>query len=199
MPVPGNFGVLIEEDGTDVVGVGVWDAVDSTGGVVFGGALKMQVEFRRQGQSAWRKAELAAASGGSVQTAPLAAGQDYEFRARSVGITRVSDYTPTITREATADAVAPSAPTDRSTVEDDGEVTIQWTQPASANAYGCRVYRNTVAGSAGATLMTTRWGGPSVVLEATDDPPAGTYWYYVAAINGSGVESAKVFAGAEVI
>ncbi len=195
VPLPGNFGVLVVEDGAAIAALGVWDAIESDGGAILNNATKLQMEFRRLGTTAWRRVEPVPASTGSVQTPALPAGQDYEFRARFAGVTRASDYCPVITREIAVDAVAPGTPTGRSVTEDDGDVTVAWTQPASANAYGCRVYRNTVASATGATHLTTRWGGASVPLEAVDTPPTGSYWYYVAAINGSGVESAMTYAG----
>jgi hypothetical protein len=76
-------------------------------------------------------------------------------------------------------------------------VPVVWTQPSSANTAGANIYRNTVDDAGTATLIATVAGGPSAALTYGDDGPFGpsTFYWWVAAINGSAVEGTRTAAG----
>jgi hypothetical protein len=105
--------------------------------------------------------------------------------------------------EATEEGAGPSIPADTtdSTPTDPvdnlvgtagtGSVLLEWDLPASANVAGARIYRNTSDDFGTATKVTTRFGGPSESLSYTDTVPPASYWYFLVAINGSGVESTE--------
>lgn len=113
--------------------------------------------------------------------------------------------------EATEEGDGPSVPADTtdSTPTDpvdnlvgtpgDGVVLLEWDQPASTNVAGARIYRNTANDFATAAKITTRYGGPSESLSYPDPVPPGSYWYWVVAINGSGVESTEEATGEMVV
>lgn len=191
---PDNFNVLMDHRGGNVVGEASWTkpVIDT---------LKTVVEFRRDFLDAadWQVVKSTDGSS-SVTTPTLVDGATYKFRARHVGLLRSSDWSPIITRDAVYDAVAPGAPTGLSTAKVATTVTIAWANPSSSNTYGARVYRHTANTPASATLVATRYGGASAALSYQDtNLAAGTYWWWVAAINGSGVESVRTAAGTETI
>jgi hypothetical protein len=78
-----------------------------------------------------------------------------------------------------------------------GQVEITWIQPTDANVAGARIYRNTVNTFASSTRITTVFGVALEALEYIDAVPAGTYYYWVVAINGSGLEATEVATGAK--
>lgn len=193
---PEDFGVTIEpraSGGTAyAVAVATWDAVPD---------VVVQVEYRVQStpEVDWLRATDSPEGAGALETPPLTDGEAYEFRARAVGFIGPTDWTDVVTATVTVDAVAPGVPTSLSISEISGDVTVGWTQPNSANVVGARVYRHTADDSASASVVSTIYGGPSAGLSDTDTPGSGTFYYWVAAINGSGVESARTAAGSVTI
>lgn len=191
--LPDNFNVTIEPRGGYAVGMASWTApVIET--------LRTRVEFRdAAGTGDWQAIESSEGAA-SLETPALTDGATYEFRARHVGLLRSSEWTTVITRDVVVDPTAPGVPTGLSTAKAGTSVTIAWTNPNSANTYGARVYRHTADNAAAATLIATRYGGASAALDIEDASlDDDTYWWWVAAINGSGVESARTAAGTETI
>lgn len=81
-----------------------------------------------------------------------------------------------------------------------GQAAITWHAPNSANYVGARVLRNTVNNEGTATLVHTEYGAPSSADGWTDTAlGAGSYWYWVQSINGSGVPSSSVATGEVVV
>lgn len=78
-----------------------------------------------------------------------------------------------------------------------GQVNITWTQPSDANVSGARIFRNTVNTFGTATRIATVYGGALANLAYLDAVPAGTYYYWVVAINGSGLQATEVATGAK--
>lgn len=206
--LPGNFGVFIEASGADVVAVAHVDLLDP--------ADMTDVRVRVAGTDTWALLPRPAAGIGMVETPPLTAAAVYEFQARSVrrdlsafGLSGllsgypswiVSNWTATVTRTATVDAVAPSPPVDLSATNYEGPAVVAWTQPASANTYAARVYWSQTNAPAGAGLLVNTFAGTSAVLAHTHASPlSGDNYYWVAAVNGSGVESARTAAGSITI
>lgn len=197
MTAPQGFGISIASRGSGgssyAVAVATWDAYTATG-------VRVQIEYRVASAGDWLQVAPSTEGATTAETPPLTDGVDYEFRARAIGVIRSSAYTAVTTRTVTVDPTSPAVPVSLSTSAAGSTVTIDWTNPGSANTYGARVYRHTSNSSAGATLIATRYAGPNVALTYDDAGlAAGTYWWWVAAINGSGVESARTAAGTHTI
>lgn len=79
-----------------------------------------------------------------------------------------------------------------------GQVSFTWTQPADANVAGARIYRSTSNTFSSSLRAGTVYGGALENLSYVDAVPAGTYYYWVVAINGSGLESTPVATGSKV-
>lgn len=195
VPVPVDFNALIQgrsSAGTGyAVGVGSWEPFDANG-------LRVEMQYRIYGAGSWLSVQSASGAV-SVETPPLQDGANYEFRARTRG-TRSSDWTATIERTVTVDTVAPGIPKNLSAIKTGTTATVSWKHPTSSNTYGSRVYRHTSNTPSAATLVDTIYGGPNVSLSIDDGPLAdASYWFWVATINGSGVESARTLAGSITI
>jgi hypothetical protein len=193
---PVDFGVVIEARtsgaSTFAVAVAAWDAVATS---VF-----VEVQYKTTASADWLSMPTVFFGATKTESPQLADAVEYQFRARSTTYASSSDYTATVTRTVTVDPTAPAVPVGLATSLDGSQVTIDWTNGASANTYGARVYRHTSNVPASATLIDTIYGGPNATLQDFDVGLAvGTYYYWVACINGSGVESARTAAGSETI
>lgn len=136
----------------------------------------------------------------SIDIVGLLDGVAYEFVATTVASSSRSDSTDAIEMLVASDTIAPGVPTSLSATATGSDVDIDWTQPSSTNTSAARVYRNTADAAGAATLIATVMGGASASLTHTDAGlAAGAYWYWIAAVNGSGVESARTPAGAVTI
>lgn len=71
-----------------------------------------------------------------------------------------------------------------------GSVTVSWVLPNIAGVAEGRVYRAATSSFGAASLVATIWGAPSLSVQATDSPGSGTHYYFIRAVNGSGVGSA---------
>lgn len=76
-----------------------------------------------------------------------------------------------------------------------GLVEITFDLPDSANVSGARIYQSTTDDFATATRAKTVYGGPEDSLSAELILPAGSYFFWVVALNGSGLESAEEATG----
>lgn len=97
----------------------------------------------------------------------------------------------------TSDTVITGPVTGVSGTDGVGQVDIDWTNPSDTNVAGARIYRNTVNTFGTSSRITTVYGGASEVLTYNDAVPAGTYYYWVVAINGSGLEATEVATGVQ--
>ena len=156
----------------------------------------VEVQAQINGSDTWTALVMGEAGALSAETPPLINGATYAMRARSVSLSRTSEWISI----GTFAIDAPTAATALSVGVVTDDATVAWTQPASASADAARVYRGTTSGSATATLIATVSGGPSVVLSYIDsDLAAGTYWWWVEAINASGVGAGRVLAGTATV
>ncbi|MDP2358023.1 MAG: phage tail protein [Beijerinckiaceae bacterium] len=123
----------------------------------------------------------------------LEEGQTYEVQAAHVGSGgSLGTFTATETIDAVADLVAPDSPTDLAVLASAGTATVEWLNPNSANYHATRVYRGATAVFADATLIATRYGAANAFDLYVDPVAAGTYYWWVVAINSSSVPSAEV-------
>jgi hypothetical protein len=76
-----------------------------------------------------------------------------------------------------------------------GIVEIAFTLPEDANVAGARVYQNTVDDFGTASRVDTVYGGPEDELTSDLVLPAGSYFFWICAINGSGLEATEVATG----
>lgn len=138
-----------------------------------------------------------------IVTPALTAGVSYDVQVRSQrqsGQTSAWSPTTPISLLAKIDAVAPGDVTGVSGTGGAGIADIDWTAPASANYVGARIYRHTASDFGASTLVRTEYGAPSAADTWQDTAlAAGTYYYWVVAINGSGVEATAVATGAVTV
>lgn len=142
--------------------------------------------------------------GQSFQSTPaLNDGETYEIQVRARAQTgRASEWAPEppLSVTATADTTPPGVVTGVSGTGGAGIADIDWTAPNSANYAAARIYRHTVNTFGAATLVRTEYGAPNVADTWQDSAlAAGTYYYWVVAVNGSGVAAAQVATGAVVV
>jgi hypothetical protein len=79
-------------------------------------------------------------------------------------------------------------------------VNLSWAAPNSVNYVGTRIYRHTVNTFGASSLVRTEYGAPSSAdAWQNSGLAAGTYYYWLVAINGSGVGAAEVATGAVVV
>lgn len=132
-------------------------------------------------------------------TPPLSDGVSYDVQARaqrqSGAVSAWAPVTP-IAVTAVVDAVAPGVVTGASATGGAGVVDVGWTAPNSANYVAARVYRNTANDFGTSTLVRTEYGAASSVGAWQDTGlAADDYYYWIAAINGSGVAATEVATG----
>lgn len=142
--------------------------------------------------------------GQSYQYTPaLSDGETYEVQVRARAQTgRASDWAPVtpLSITATADATPPGVATGVSGTGGSGTADVDWTAPNSANYVAARIYRRTTNTFIGSTLVHTEYGAPNTADTWTDSAlSAGTYYYWVVAVNGSGVAASEVATGAVVV
>lgn len=160
----------------------------------------VEIQAQIDGSAQWVAVGVSGYGATSFETGALINGSTYVFRLRTVSNARNSDWVTLAPAFAATDPTAPGVPTGLSTSPSGSDVGIAWTQPSDANTYGARVYRNTANNSATASKIVQLVIGPSASGSYTDESlAAGTYWWWVAAINGSGVESTRTLAGTETI
>lgn len=154
---------------------------------------RYQFDYRKLGETAWR-AFVVNMTERVAYTEPVDDGETFEVRFRTVSTAGgASDYVDPIPQiVATADPDAPGAVTDVAAFGGAGVVDLSWVAPNSPNYFAARVYRHTIDNFAAATVVRTEYGGPSAADSWQDSAlAAGTYYYWIEAINGSGVAAAE--------
>lgn len=138
-----------------------------------------------------------------MNTPALETGVAYDLQVRSQRQSgQTSAWTPTtpISIIADDDASAPGSVTGVTGSGGAGVADIDWTAPASANYAGARIYRHSANSFGSSTMVHTEYGLPSMADTWQDTGlAAGTYYYWVVAINGSGVEAGEVATGAVTV
>jgi len=155
-------------------------------------ALTYELEYGQTSGGA--TSNLTATNGDAeIETGYLVDNVEYEFRMRARAANgSYGDWTDYITLTAVADPTAPDAPTSFTATGAASYVTLQWTNPNSANLVSIRIYRNTVDDFATATFVNPVYNNGTSYSDgilAADD-----YYYWITAANGSGRESASVAA-----
>lgn len=197
VPLPSNFAVVIERQnigGTTIaVAKATWNTPSSN-------ALQMQVQFKRHSEAEWTDFNVNQDETFS-RTGALLDGEDYDFRARYRTLAgRTGDWTSIITLTAIADTTAPGVVTSPNATVDGGNVVLTYQTPNSGNYRAANVYRSETNSFGTAELIATKWGAPSSVDLYTDATvTTGTYYYWIKARNGSGIESAATAFGEVIV
>lgn len=162
--------------------------------------LDVQAQWSLAGAEAWfdfpvsRNAHQARASN-------LIDGETYDIRVRFLGPN--GGATSWVVVEdilATADPVAPDPVTNVAGLGDVGEATITWDTPASVNYKAARIFQSATNTFGSATQVDIVYGFPASSGEVTiTGLSAGTLYFWVVAINPSGVAAAAVGTGAVTI
>lgn len=127
------------------------------------------------------------------ETGVLIDGEDYDVRGRFVSPTgRVGEWTAEETFTAIANTTAPAAVTNCMIVAGVGEVTISFDTPNDLNYIKARIYRSASATFGSASLIATYFTPASTSVDVTVTGQAtGTWYYWVVATNGSGIEGTE--------
>jgi len=160
-----------------------WDAVSDP-------SLSQILRMRETG-AAWTEIPIAA---GEVEltTSGLTDGAEYEAQVANLapGGQRSSwSPTPPTTITAVENPTPPGALDAFAAAVSGSDVSITLTAPNDVNYAGTRIYRSATSTFADASLIHTLYGAPSSAGTWTDTSAgSGTWSYWGAAINGSGVE-----------
>jgi hypothetical protein len=126
-----------------------------------------------------------------VNTNPVPANTSIDVQAAYIGSNNTyGDWSDTETLVSTVDTTPPAAVTNVVPTGGVGQVALTWDTPNSANYVATNIRRNTVNNEGTATVVRTEYGAPSSADAWTNTGlAAGTYYYWLRAVNGSGVES----------
>lgn len=193
VPLPLNFDVIIRQE--DVGG----GSLAAFGEASFGFQNEtFQYELEWQKTSGGEVQSRIGISGETtVRSMYLVDGVEYRFRARTWSAGAPSAWTGYLTRTATADPAPPGIVTGVSATGGAGQVTFTWTAPNSPNYVGAKLYLNSTNSMSGATLVAIEYGPPSTADSRTvTSITAGTWYGFIAAANGSGIEATPQPTGA---
>lgn len=200
VPTPQNLTVLA---GQRTVSSGIrvavitasWDAPTRSG-------LSVVAQIRLSGDSIWT--DMTVSTNNSAEASSLEDGEDYDVRVRFLAPLGTASLVWAMVEDVTAiaDPVAPGVPTQLSVtaMSAPDAALISWRMPNSDNARIGYVYRSASSTLGTETRIATVYSAPSADREAVSDTlSAGTWHFFVSAANGSGKESARVYAGSFTI
>lgn len=159
-------------------------------------ALRVEGRYKQVSSTAWQTIPIGTDEE-QAQTNALSDGVQYEAQIRYVssGSGRPGEWSESEFVTPVADPAAPGVVTDVNAVGGTGAVNLSWTSPNSGNYVAAHIRRNTVNVEAGAPVRV-EYGPPSTADGWQDTGlAAGTYYYWIRAVNASGVESAPVATG----
>ena len=158
-----------------------------------GEAYSQEVRWRVTGSPEFESV-VASAGSGSYTITGLIDGATYDVQVRNVSAVTSgtpSDYAPEtpLQVQAIVNPTPPAAVASPSVSASLDTITVQWTAPNDLNYSGVRIWRSTTNDFATGALVRTDYGPLSEVDSWNDDGlAAGTYYYWLAPINSSGVE-----------
>lgn len=192
VPVPADF---IAHSASIVVQGGTSGAVlASTWSAPAIGTFSHEINYREYGATDWIIDRQIQPGKVSWASPVVEDGTQYEVRLRALTPAfRPSEWTDVALVTASADPTAPGVPTAFTSSKLSTTVTLQSTNPNSANFFKTVVYRHTANNFALATAIATLYGGAGSVKTYADAGLAvGTYYWWVQAFNGSNVPSTEV-------
>jgi hypothetical protein len=152
-----------------------------------------QTQYKRTADPDW-------IDGGTTTTGtwekPLTTDVEYDFRVRAVrNDNSVNEWATETNITVNGDVTPPGVPTDLS-VSGTTIHTIGWKNPGSLDVMRARVYANEVSFDAGTAVEVAEiFGLPSTAYTTDHTPGAVPTWYWVTAVDRSGNESARTYAG----
>lgn len=199
VPTPANLTVLATQRTVSAgqrvaVITATWDAPARSG-------LSVEAQIKLSSGTIWT--DMTVSSGTYAEAAGIADGADFDVRVRFLAPLGTASLVWATVEDVTAiaDPVAPDGPTNLSvSALGPDAALIAWRMPNSDNARMAFVYRSASSLIGPEARIRTIYSAPSADQEAASDTlAAGTWHFFVSAANGSGVESARAYAGSLTI
>ena len=171
-----------------------WDAPDRDD-------LDSQAQWSLAGEEVWYDFPVSRASN-RARVSNLIDGETYDVRVRFLGPNGgATSWSVVEDILATADPVPPGSVTNVVGVGGVGEVTLTWDTPTSINYRAARIFQGTTNVFGSATQVDVVYGFPNTVGAnvTLTGLSAGTLYFWVVAINPSGVAASPVGTGAVTI
>lgn len=153
-------------------------------------SLTQVLRMRPSGSTDWQEAPAGEGQSSLIATG-LIDGMVYEAQIRNrTASARVGEWSSTIVVTAIANTVAPAALTAFNVTVSGGTTgAVTFGSPNSPNYAATRIWRGPTTTFSAATLVRTEYGAPGASDSWNDTGlTAGTYRYWAAPINGSGVQ-----------
>jgi hypothetical protein len=191
-PVPTGLALALVR--TEVTG-GVFSAqVSASVNPIAGSAWDTVGRYRKVGAPDW----INMLDDGDWKTISgvLDDGADYEVQAAHTGwgginSQSVGAWTASELITAVADGIPPDPVSGLGAAGGGSVITVSWSNPVSTNFFGARIYRGTSAVFGSAAVVGTVYGAPGAAGSFVDSGlGAGTYYYWIVALNRSGAASA---------
>ena len=161
--------------------------------------LSFDVQYQIQGAATWTQQSFDqnyAISDPSVtlRTNFVGLNQTYNVQVRTVASKGTpSDWSATVTISTSTSAIPPAQPIDLSSTGAAGSATITWRNPTSSNLDHLMLYRSSDNQLSDATAVDDPIvGGLGAVMSVQDTVGAGTWFWWITAVNASGAASAAV-------
>ncbi len=182
IPVPVNPTVTIQRTvvGSNVTSLGALFGADPVDGR---SDLTLIGQYRRVGDVDW--VEMASQAGQPIAQ-PIDEGIEHEAELAWRSGTAIGDFGEPITFTAVADETSPGPAAEFGAEGDEGETTYHVVMPNTANAARAVIYRNTTNNLRTAKAVHTHIASANVRIDGTDTVSAGTFFYWVRILNGSG-------------
>ncbi len=181
-PIEGSGGASVQLYAT-------WDALERID-------REEEIQYRVDGETTWLDFPVLDQDNRIGQTGPLTDGETYNTRYRTVTATgRAGDWADGPNVTAIADTSPPDSVSGVSVTPGAGDAQFDWTAPASGNYFAARIYTNVSNDFGAATLSAIEYGAVGVADSKTVSLAAGTWYAWIVAINGSGIEATEVATG----
>lgn len=162
---------------------------------------RYEFEYQLQGQAEWRPM-VVRMDEQLTYSDTVPNGQTHKVRWRTVSSAgEETDWLdPPQEVLAVADTTPPGPVVGVSATGGIGSVEIEWTAPNSGNYYATRIYGSTTNDIGSAVLVGVEFGAPNAVDDIEiSSLSAGTYWFWLVAVNGSGISATEVPTGAVTV
>lgn len=202
LPIPATVAAVAEEisaAGITTIYLNVsWDQPTNT----ITGALRTDITYVVQyqlssGSAGWIQqiyqpdAVMISAGRVSINTPPVPANTTVEVEVASTGVGAQTAFSTPVTTNTDAANIAPGPPTSFTATGAAGSAALSCVAPNSINFSGVQFYRAATGTpfSGAVPVGTEIFGAPNATLTHTDTVAAGTYDYFVTALNSFGTAS----------